>query len=204
MHKHAVEILSKDKKLVGLINEFHLPELELENDIYMILLDSIVSQQLSVTVANKIFERFINLFEDCNPSPKRLLEIDIEELRGVGLSYQKANYIKNIGQHWIENKHFDTDWTTMSDEEIIADLVQIKGVGIWTVQMVLIFSLMREDVFPINDLGVRNGMLYLYDIKEEGKEQYKKMEHLAAKWAPYRSWGARLMWKHYDKVKGKK
>jgi DNA-3-methyladenine glycosylase II len=120
------------------------------------------------------------------------------------LSYQKANYIKNIGQHWIDNNHFATDWTSMSDEAIIDDLVQIKGVGIWTVQMVLIFSLMREDVFPINDLGVRQGMFFLYNIKEEGKEQLKKMESIAEKWKPYRSWGARLMWKHYDKVKKQK
>jgi DNA-3-methyladenine glycosylase II len=201
MNEQIAITLSKDSRLADIIKVIVLPKLEIEGNIYLNMIDSIISQQLSTKVAAIIFDRFINLFDDCNPSPKKILELDVEDMRNVGLSYQKANYIKNIAQHWIDKNHFETDWEAMNDDEIIDDLTQIKGVGVWTVQMILIFNLLRHDVFPINDLGVRNGMIHLYNVKSEGKVLMSELEKIAENWKPYRSWGSRLMWKHYDSTK---
>ena len=196
-----IEHLSKDKKLAEIMPLIVLSEIDTHNDIYLDLLDSIVSQQLSVKVATVIFNRFLNLFDDLSPTPQKILDIDIEAMRGCGLSYQKAGYIKNIAQYWIDHHELNRDWLSMNDEEIIKELSSIKGVGKWTVQMILMFRLNRLDVFPIDDLGIRQGMTHLYKIESTGKEAMREMTEIAENWKPYRSTACRYVWRWKDTIK---
>ena len=196
-----IDHLLKDKKLSEIIPFITLSEIDAHNDIYLDLLDSIVSQQLSVKVAGIIFERFLNLFDNLDPTPQKILDLDVEAIRGCGLSYQKANYIKNIAQYWIDHHELNRDWQAMTDDEIISELSSIKGVGKWTVQMILMFRLNRLDVFPIDDLGIRQGMAHLYNITGSGKEIVFQMTEIAEHWRPYRSVACRYVWKWKDAMK---
>ena len=194
IHSH----LSRDPKMAAIIPHIELPEIEVHSDIYLDLISSIVSQQLSVKAADTIFNRFLDLFDNRYPTPQQILDKDPEILRGCGLSYQKANYIKNIATYWIENKDTMPDWLKLSDDAIISELTQIKGVGKWTVQMILMFRLNRLDVFPIDDLGIRQGMIKIYGLHETGKDLIKKLHELAEPWQPYRSIACRYVWKWKD------
>ena len=143
--------------------------------IYYDLLSSIVSQQLSGKAATTIFNRFLTLFPDHYPHPDLLSQLDIPILRSVGLSNQKAAYLKNVA---LFSKQYDLEnhaWDSMSDVEIIEFLTQIKGVGTWTVQMLLMFTLSRPDVLPLGDLGIQQGMAKLYSIEATGKELKNEM-----------------------------
>lgn len=168
--------------------------------IYYDLLSSIVSQQLSVKAASTIFNRFLTLFPDNYPHPELLSQLDIPTLRSVGLSNQKAAYIQNVAQF---AKQYDLEnhaWDSMSDEAVIEFLTQIKGVGTWTVQMLLMFSLGRPDVLPIDDLGIQQGMAKLYAIESNGKELKKQMTLLAESWRPWRTVACRYIWRWKDSV----
>ena len=198
MNNDIILHLSSDPKMADIIPHINLPLVEVHSDIYLDLISSIVSQQLSVKAADTIFNRFLDLFENRYPTPQQILDKDAEILRGCGLSYQKATYIKNIAAYWIENKDAMKDWLSMSDDDIIAELTPIKGVGKWTVQMILMFRLNRLDVFPIDDLGIRQGMIKIYGVEETGKDLIKKLHELAEPWRPYRSIACRYVWKWKD------
>ena len=195
-------LIEKDPKLATLIAQVTLPELK-SNDVYFDLIESIVSQQLSVKAATTIHNRFLELFSSKYPYPEFVAALDLEEMRGVGLSYQKANYIKNTAVFWEENELINQDWSLLSDEEIIKLLSAIKGVGKWTVQMILMFTLRRTDVLPVDDLGIQQGMYMLYDLDKENIRNLKKeMEATAEAWRPYRSIVSRYIWRYKDTVKG--
>ena len=194
----------KDPKLATLIDSVTLPELK-SNDVYFDLIESIVSQQLSVKAATTIHNRFLELFTTKYPYPEFVEALAVEEMRGVGLSYQKANYIKNTAIFWEEHKLLDKDWATLTDDEIIKLLSEIKGVGKWTVQMILMFTLQRTDVLPVDDLGIQQGMYMLYDLDKENIRNLKKqMEATAEAWRPYRSVVSRYIWRYKDTVKSTK
>jgi len=190
----AVKHLSKDKVLKKAINAIVLPKRNPSKDVYAGLISSIVSQQLSVKAAATIHSRFLNLFEDQYPTSKLLLDLDDTELRAVGLSGQKTKYVKNVALFFQEHDLFKKDWSEESDQEIIVLLTQIKGVGKWTVEMILMFVLSREDILPVLDLGIQHGIIQLYGLKEEKKELYSKMEEIAEPWKPYRSIACLYLW----------
>jgi DNA-3-methyladenine glycosylase II len=198
MTEIIIQHLSKDPKLAAVIPHIHLPSVDVNNDIYHDLLDSIVSQQLSVKAAATIFSRFLDLFPDRKPLPEYVVATEADILRGVGLSYQKAGYIKNIAAYWIDNQENSKNWIAMGDDDIIRELTQIKGVGKWTVQMILMFRLNRLDVFPIDDLGIRQGMVKMYELEETGKDLIKKLHEIAENWRPYRTIACRYVWKYKD------
>lgn len=203
MKQKIYEHLSRDPQLATVIPLITLPEIETHNDIYGDLLGSIISQQLSVKAAATIESRFLDLFPNRKPLPELVVAMTPEILRGVGLSGQKASYIRNIAAYWIERHEDMKDWMAMSDDEIIAELTQIKGVGKWTVQMILMFRLNRLDVFPIDDLGIRQGMIKMYGVEETGKELIKRLHEIAEPWRPYRSIACRFVWKWKDTVNEK-
>jgi DNA-3-methyladenine glycosylase II len=184
-------------ELIPLIDSIELPVLT-SKDVYSDLLDSIVSQQLSVKAAGTIFARFLDLFPNRYPAPEWVLTLEHDQLRAVGLSGQKANYIKNTAQFFLDNQLIEKDWTTVSDEEIIKQLTTIKGVGKWTVQMILMFTLQREDILPVDDLGIQQGMTRLYNMDASAKNFKKEMEMLAEPWRPYRSIASRYIWRWKD------
>jgi len=190
--------LASDKELNSLISKIDL-DLDFDTgDVYFDLTRSIVSQQLSTKAAATIHGRFLNLFSDGHPNIPELLDMDIETLRSVGLSRQKASYIQNVASFFLEEKLHQKDWTHMSDEEIVKFLTQIKGVGVWTVQMILMFSLKRPDILPLGDLGIQISMKNLYGIETKGKELLKEMEGIAENWRPYRSYACFYLWQWKD------
>lgn len=193
------EHLRQDEKMATLVNNFDLPELNSDNDVYAALTRSIVSQQLSTKAAATIYGRFLNLFEDNYPDKNTLLQYSIEELRAVGLSRQKASYLQNVAQ-FFTNKA-TTDWNVMSNEAIIENLTQIKGVGQWTVEMILMFTLHRLDVLPLGDLAIRNRIVQLYEVEATGRALKPALAKIAIAWQPYRSVACRYLWLWGDSQK---
>lgn len=167
-------------------------------DVYFDLLESIVSQQLSVKAAATIHGRFVGLFEDGLPHPEKLLALDVPTLRAVGLSNQKAGYMLNVANFFVTEKLHGVDWSTMTDEEIIKRLTAIKGVGRWTVEMILMFTLNRPDILPVDDLGIQNAIKRLYELEETGKALRIRMVEIAEPWRPYRTHACRYLWKWKD------
>lgn len=190
----AVQHLSKDEILKNAIDSIVLPKRNPSSDVYAGLIKSIVSQQLSVKAADTIHTRFLALFEDNYPQASLLVGFEDIELRSVGLSSQKSKYVKNVAIFFQENDLFDKDWSEETDEQIISLLTKIKGVGKWTVEMILMFVLSREDVFPVLDLGIQQGIKQLYGIEGEKKELFAKMEAVAKSWKPYRSIACLYLW----------
>lgn len=181
------------------MSQHGLEALPIEKNICLELCCSILGQQLSVKVASVIRGRFLSLFTSKNPSPSQILSIPYDRLKSIGLSASKTSYIQNVCTFFIENKLTDKALHKLSDQEIIALLTQIKGVGEWTVQMLLMFTMGREDVFAPDDLGVRQAMVKHYKIKSENPREIKqKMLSIAAKWQPYRSFACRYLWAWKD------
>ena len=192
--EHLVH-LNKDKKLQKLIALQEPHALQKRGKVYLYLCYSIMSQQLSTKVADVFHRRFLELYEGNEPTVQQIAGTSFETLRGIGLSNAKANYVLNVCRFFIEEKITDAKLDKMSNEEIIKYLSKIKGVGQWTVEMVLMFTLGREDVFAVDDLGIQQAICKLYRIKPEDKKAMKeKMLKVSAKWSPYRTYACRYLW----------
>ncbi len=197
---HYKEHLSKDKKLVKILDKNH-HTLNLYSNITLRLIASIIGQQLSTKVAKVIYERFLQLYKNKNPKPQQIINTPDATLRAIGLSNAKVQYVKNVAIFCIEHKITDKKLHTLSDEEIIALLTQIKGVGSWTVEMLLMFSLGREDVFSVDDLGIQQAMTKLYKLDVGNKKLMKeKMKTIASKWSPYKTYACLHLWAWKDNV----
>jgi DNA-3-methyladenine glycosylase II len=139
------------------------------------------------------------LFEGEEPSPQDVLALPFDVLRGIGLSNAKVNYVQNVAQFCIEHNITDTLLLSMSNDDIIQLLTQIKGVGRWTVEMLLMFTLGREDVFAVDDLGIQQGMVKVYKLDTSDKKQLReKMLKLSEKWKPYRTYACLHLWRWKD------
>lgn len=196
---HYVSHLVKDKKLAKTIGENgHV--LELRDNIPVRMMASIMSQQLSTKVADVIYKRFLDLYKGKEPTPRQVLATAPEKLRSIGLSNAKVSYVHNVASFCIEHKITDKKLLKMTNEEIIELLVQIKGIGKWSVEMLLMFSLGREDVFAVDDLGIQQAMCALYKIDPADKKAMKeKMLKISSKWSPYRTYACIHLWKWKDK-----
>ncbi len=190
--------LQKDKKLAKTIGK-DVHELKLHPNIPVRMMSSIMSQQLSTKVARVIFLRFLDLYKGKEPKPQQVLDTPHETLRAIGLSNAKVSYVHNVARFCIDHKITDKKLLAMSNEEIIDLLVQIKGVGKWSVEMLLMFTLGREDVFAVDDLGIQQAMTHLYKLDPTDKKGMKeKMLKLSAKWSPYRTYACLHLWKWKD------
>jgi DNA-3-methyladenine glycosylase II len=190
--------LSKDKKLAKIIGA-DLHELKLQKNIPLRLMASILSQQLSTKVAAVIFNRFLELYDGKEPQPQQVLDTPSETLRSIGLSNAKTGYVKNVAAFCIEHAVTDKKLAKMQNEEIAELLVQIKGVGRWTVEMLLMFSLGREDVFAVDDLGIQQAMTRIYQLDAADKKSMKeKMQQISAAWSPYRTYACLHLWQWKD------
>lgn len=163
-------------------------------DIYLDLLNSIASQQLSVKVVRTIWQRFLDLFPDQYPHPEAVVAMEHQQLRGVGFSNSKANYIRNVAEFALGNPMNFDYLNELSDQEIIEYLTQIKGVGKWTVQMILMFPMDRPDVFPVDDYGIQVKMKQWYNIDLEKKELRLRLVEVAEKWKPYQTLACKYLW----------
>ena len=188
-----LELAKKDVLLKSLIEEFEEPRLSSRGDLFATLIKSIVGQQISVIAASAVWSRLFDLVGEVNP--ESILAKTHEELRQVGLSNRKVEYIVGIAEAWTEGLG-EIDWEQMSDEEVVQELVKLRGVGRWTVQMLLIFALLRQDVFPIDDIGLIRGMEKLYN---SGKPlETSELNEISEKWIPYRTMGVWYIWRSID------
>ncbi|MBC7943491.1 DNA-3-methyladenine glycosylase 2 family protein [Candidatus Saccharibacteria bacterium] len=166
---------------------------------YQELVESIISQQLSVKAAATILKRFVGLFPDSNfPTPDKILGKDIEQLRSVGLSRQKAGYIQDLAAKVLNGTVRFNHLDGLSNEKVITELTQIKGVGSWTVHMFLIFCMGRLNVLPVGDLGIKNGIQKLYNLHEVPTAG--DIEQIATQnsWHPYESLACWYVWHSLD------
>lgn len=190
--------LSKDKKLADLLLEdTHV--LKRRKNTPIRLIASIISQQLSTKVAKIIFERFLDLYEGKEPTCTQILETDPVILKSIGLSNSKVAYVQNVVHFFVDQKITDKQLYNMEPEAVIELLTQIKGVGRWTVQMLLMFSLGHENVFAVDDLGIQQAMVRLYKIKYDSKKElHAKMLTKSKSWAPYKTYACLHLWKWKD------
>ena len=196
-----IQHLSKDKKLKKIIELQGPYVLVKRQHIYLHLCNSIMSQQLSTKVAQVFHRRFLNLYNGKNPTAEQIAATPFETLRGIGLSNAKANYVLNVSKFFIDEKITDARLHKMGNDELINYLSQIKGVGQWTVEMILMFTLGREDIFALDDLGIQQAICKLYKIDAADKKTMKeKMLRVSAKWSPYRTYACRYLWGWKDKA----
>ncbi len=201
----ALVHLAQDAVMARIIAETPAPKIfnDYDGDVYISLLESIVSQQISVKAADAIFGRFRALFPDKYPHAEALLLKTTDELRGSGLSFQKIKYLQSVAEFSLVQSGATpalarTHLDAMTDEEIVQYLLPIKGVGRWTVEMLLMFVLDRPDVFPIDDLVIRQAMQRAYPDQTEGlsgKALYKVLHQIADPWRPYRTTASRYLWR---------
>ncbi|RYZ19495.1 MAG: DNA-3-methyladenine glycosylase 2 family protein [Chitinophagaceae bacterium] len=194
-----IEHLSKDRKLAAVLRTQDAVELQPRKNVCLRLCASIMSQQLSTKVAKVLFHRFLDLYGGKEPKPQQIADMPFEQLRGIGLSNAKAQYVLNVAQFFIDNKIDEKKLRKMSDEEVIELLTQIKGVGRWTVEMLLMFTLGREDVFAVDDYGIQVAMKKLYKLDDSNKKEFKaEMQRISEKWSPYRTYACRHLWDWKD------
>lgn len=197
---NIIQHLQKDKILQTAIEKTSLIIEDPKLSLFEHMIRSIVSQQLSIKAAETIHNRFRNSFTEQILFPELVLQKSNEEMRSYGLSYQKASYIKNIAEYFLEHNLLAFEWHKLTDEMVIQKLVPIKGVGVWTIQMILIFFLQREDVFPVDDLAIRNRIIKWYGLEGRGKELILQIHGVAESWKPYRSLACRYIWAAGDNL----
>lgn len=197
-----IKHLSKDKKLNQAITQVGRLEISKGKNVFLSLCRSIMSQQLSTKVADIIYNRFLDLFDGKTPTPKQVVDLKPETLRAIGLSNAKVNYVQNVARFELEKGMSFKVLNKMSNEEVIEYLTEIKGVGRWTVEMLLMFTLGREDVFAVDDLGIQQAIVKLYNIKiADTKTIKKKMLKISEKWTPYRTYACMYLWRWKDDKK---
>ncbi|MBI5698115.1 MAG: DNA-3-methyladenine glycosylase 2 family protein [Thaumarchaeota archaeon] len=196
----AVKHLRKDRKLAKIIDHIGDYNLTLTKNPYQSLVEAIITQQLSGKAADSISKRFREIYGRF-PKPVDVLKTSDVKLRKAGLSGMKVKYIKDLSKR-INSKELKLgSLKNLADEEIVEELTQVKGIGRWTAEMFLIFSLGRLDVLPVGDLGLRKGVQRLHSLSElpEGEE----IERIAEKWRPYRTVATWYLWKslsQFDKI----
>jgi DNA-3-methyladenine glycosylase II len=186
----------KDPILNKLVKKFGAPDnlKDRTQFLYEELVESIIGQQLSGKAADTIFKRFLSLYKGSKfPTPENLLKTDVEKLRGAGMSYSKASYIKNVALAFKNGDLEIKKLKKMSNDEITRELTKIKGVGKWTAEMILIFTFKREDVFSLGDAGLRRAIKNLYNLENE-----KDILKLAEKWKPKRSYACWYLWRSLE------
>ena len=187
------ELKENNSDLIKLFDSIEVNTLNPGKNYFKALTRSIIYQQLSIRAAQTIFNRFKSIYSnDCFPSPKEVLETDIETLRASGLSYNKSHYISNIAQAFFEAPSAYDNLFKMNDNDIIDLLTKVKGVGLWTAQMFLMFTLNRPDVFPATDLAMQKGYQSYFRLVDLPKpnEMIKRSEM----WIPYRTTVSLYFW----------
>lgn len=189
------EVLREDPTMARLIDRYGRVEITAAENPFERLCVSIINQQLSTASANAIRERVFDYLDD-EVTPAAVLEADDAALREAGLSQTKISYLTHAAEAFHKQGLSHADFASRTDEAVIDRLTDIRGIGEWTAQMYLIFVLGREDVLPLGDLGIRNGMQQLYG--DEGDLSRAEMREIADQWRPYRSYGVRYVWRFYE------
>ena len=201
----AVLALSVDSHLGEIISRYTGEGMTSRGEAFQTLARSIVGQQISVKAAASVWNKLVEGLSRTFPvsdeafivSPSSILALNEEELRACGLSRMKAVYLHALANHFVENDITPDYWAAMSDEEVIADLTRIKGIGVWTAEMFLIFHLMRPDVFPLADIGLQKAVAKLYGVDPKNK---KALLAAGERFRPYRSVATWYFWRSLDPV----
>lgn len=194
MDRKANKFLSKDKYLNQLVKKFGSIDLtpRKKGQYFISLVRAITNQQLSGKAAETIFKRFEAKVGKV--IPENILKVEDEELRACGLSWAKVRYVKDLSERTVDGRLKLKKLDKLSEEEVEKELVAVKGIGPWSAEMFLMFTLGKPDIFPVDDLGIRNGMKKLL-----GKDMdQKKMAKFAERWKPYRTYAARYIWESLD------
>lgn len=176
--------------------KIELPDWKKPDDPFIDLIESIISQQLSIKAADTIFNRFKKLFPKEKIAPIYLLKLNDIKIRECGISFNKIAYIKGIAQAIIDKKIDFETLEKLDDEEVIQELVKLKGIGVWTAEMYLMFTLGRPDVFSTGDLGLQNAMVKLYKLEKKPKKEI--LLEISYRWSPYRTIASRILWKSIE------
>ncbi len=161
-------------------------------DAYGMLLRSVIGQQLSVKAAATIYDRVLALFGGRTPPPEKLLEVEPQELRDVGLSWRKVEYVRDLAEHVLSGELELDRLDRLSDEQVIAEITAVRGFGLWSAQMFLIFFLERPDVLPTGDLGIRKAAQAAYGLDQPPSPA--ELERIAEPWRPHRSLASVYLW----------
>ena len=192
--KAGIELLNRDEKMSTLISKYGIPDLKHGNDYFLSLLRSIVFQQVSGKAANTIFKRFIKLIpKNSKITPKEVLNLDKNDIRNTGIPLQRTNYIINLAEYFEKNSLQKKDFDVMTDREVRDELLQIKGIGPWTVDMFLIFTLNRMDVLPHTDLGIQKAFKIMFNLDDLPSKN--EMETYSKNWKPYRTLACWYLWR---------
>ena len=191
----SIEHLRKDSKFKTLIDKYDKPNFGNNDNYFNALSKSIIYQQLSGKVAKVIYNRFLDLFKNRVPDLEVIINLKDSELRKIGLSKQKTEYIKGLSKYFYKEGKL-IDFPSLTNQEISKELIKIKGVGQWTVDMFLMFTMFRTDVLPVADLGIKKGFKELFNLKELPSE--KVMINKSKKWQPYRTIACCYLWKLVD------
>ena len=195
-NKAKVYLRKKDKRLGKIIESYPKDFLFSKSDPFMTLARSIVGQQISVKAAQSVWDRLEIKIVKVNPL--NIKKIHSNSLKSVGLSRQKVLYLKNLSEAFIKDKIKIKLWSKMSDEDVIQDLIQIKGIGRWTAEMFLIFNLCRADVFPLDDIGMIKGLCKIYNLNYPIDKD--KVLKIGNRWKPYRSVATWYLWRSLDPI----
>ncbi|MEY4595312.1 MAG: hypothetical protein RIQ47_1722 [Bacteroidota bacterium] len=191
--------LSLDPQLRKIIRKTGPLPITRRKNVCLFLCRSIIAQQLSTKVAAIIESRLLELLPGINSTPDDLLKIPIAKLRAIGLSETKSNYVHNVARYFSELSITDRTFSGMDNESIISLLTEIKGVGRWTAEMTLLFSLGRKDVFSPDDYGIQQSMIALYGLETTAKKNLREqMEKISLAWSPFRSYACLYLWKARD------
>lgn len=192
-----LHIYNNDKRLAEVIDKVGKCTIRPRKNHYFSFLRSIIGQQLSVKIAEVIANRFWDFFEN-EPTPEKIMAAEIESLRKLGMSYAKINYVKDLSEKiLIKEIHFK-NLNKMTEEQIISEYTKVKGIGVWTVHMFLIFTLARLNVLPVGDLGLKRAVMIIYNLRKLPDE--KKMFLISKKnnWAPYNSIASWYLWRSLE------
>lgn len=192
----AVTALKKDPLLGPLVRAHRCPEFQLSDDVFSSLTRAIVSQQLSTKAADTIYKRVLVLTKKQRPDARAVLRCSVEQLREAGLSRPKAGYLHDLAERTLKKELHIDRLATMPDEDVIAELTAVKGLGTWSAHMFLMFALNRPDVWPTGDLGIKNGVMRLTGAKKHLHPD--KLEKVAEPWRPYRTVAATYVWMSLD------
>jgi DNA-3-methyladenine glycosylase II len=196
IQKEAIAFLrTSDPILQNVIDAFPEPEWQFGRNHFLELAESICGQQLSTKAADTIWKRFAGLMDE-EVTAEKILEIPDQKIRDAGFSWSKIKYVKDLAQKTIDSPDMFEHFDQMSDQQIIDELVQVKGIGPWTAEMFLMFRMGRPDVFSFGDLGLRNAIKKLYPMQGELTE--KKALRIAEKWRPYRTIACRYLWRSLE------
>lgn len=188
-----------DARLAAIIKSVGACEIKMRKDPFQSLVEAIIYQQLAGSAADAIYDRFVKIY-DRFPRPSQLLATDDAKLRAAGLSGRKIQYLKDLALRTSDGRLKLTRLPKLPDEQVIEQLVQVKGIGRWTAEMFLIFCLGRQDILPVGDLGLRKAMQKTYSLDELPSPE--RMYNIAQPWKPYCSIATWYMWKSLEKFKG--